>query len=140
MTLLEIALSQYGLKEIPGEKDNPVIINFFAEIGHTWVQDDETAWCSAFINWCALKAGLKKSGKLNARSWLDFGDEITTPIPGDVVIFWRESPESWKGHVGLFVAERGKYIYCLGGNQKNMVRISGYNKAQLLGFRRLGPV
>ncbi len=26
----------------------------------------------------------------------------TSPLPGDIVIFWRGSPASWEGHVGIF--------------------------------------
>ena len=43
--LLEIALSQYGQKEIAGEKDNLTIVGYAKEAGHAWVNDDETPWC-----------------------------------------------------------------------------------------------
>ena len=68
--MLDKALSQYGTREIIGEEDNPVILDYFKFIGHKWVKDDETAWCGAFINWCAKKSGLEHTGKLDARSWL----------------------------------------------------------------------
>jgi hypothetical protein len=55
MTPYELACKHYGLKEIRGEEHNPVILKFFKEIGHSWVQDDETAWCAAFVNYCCLK-------------------------------------------------------------------------------------
>ncbi len=45
----------------------------------------------------------------NSKKWLNLG--VDAPLekakPGDIVIFWRESPESWKGHVTLFL-ERNK--------------------------------
>jgi len=85
-TLLEIAHSQYGVTEIIGTKHNPTIVHYFKEIGHRWVKNDETAWCSAFANWVALKAGKKGSGKLNARSWLNVGRVIGKPQLGDVVV------------------------------------------------------
>ena len=50
MRLLDKALDYYGLTEVPGEQNNPVIMSFFQEIGHSCVQGDETAWCSAFVN------------------------------------------------------------------------------------------
>ena len=89
--LLTKALSQYGVKEIKGEKHNEQIVKYFHEIGHEWVQDDETAWCSAFMNWVAKTQGYEYSGKLNARSWLDVGANIKSPQVGDVVVFWRVS-------------------------------------------------
>ena len=138
-SLLEIAHSQYGVTEKKGKLHNPTIVNYFKEIGHTWVSNDETAWCSAFMNWIALKAGKKKSGKLNARSWLTVGRKVTKPIQGDVVVLWRDQKRSWKGHVGLFInySEDKKHIYVLGGNQNNQVNIKRYPAYRLLGFRRL---
>lgn len=137
--LLEIALSQYGVTEYIGKRHNSTIVNYFKEIGHKWVTNDETAWCSAYINWVALKANMQRSGKLNARSWLKIGRKITKPQKGDVVVLWRDRKASWKGHVGLFIgySEDGKYIYVLGGNQKNQVNIQKYPAYRLLGFRRL---
>lgn len=142
IALLNIALSQFGVKEIPGQGHNSTILRYFREIGHKWVDNDETAWCSAFVNWLAFKCGFQMSGKLNARSWLEVGEEIIKPELGDVVIFWREDPSSWKGHVALFVnySEDGKFINCLGGNQGNMVSIKPYPTRRLLGFRRLSKL
>ncbi len=136
--IINIALSQFGIREIPGEMDNPEITKYFKEIGFdgSWVKD-ETAWCSAFLNWCAKQAELPRSEQLNARSWRTIGKQVTTPEIGDVVVFWRESPESWKGHVALFIRETENYIYVLGGNQNNQVSIKPYAKARLLEYRRL---
>ena len=137
MKLLNTALSQYGIKEIVGKKHNPEVLKYFSEIGHSWVKDDETAWCSAFVNWCALKSDKPFSGKLNARSWLNVGEGVEVPEIGDVVVLWRESPGSWKGHVGFFIRATEKYLYVLGGNQSNSVCIRAYPKSQLLEYRRL---
>ena len=138
-TPITIALSQYGVKEKIGQKHNPIILNYFKAIGHHWVTTDETAWCSAFMNWVAQKAGKKSSHELTARSWLKVGQIVHLPELNDVVILWRESPSSWKGHVGLFIGytEDKEYIYVLGGNQNNQVNIKTYPVARLLGFRRL---
>ena len=135
--LLNLALSYYGLKEFPGKKHNEVIVNFSKEIGHSWVNTDETAWCSIFINFLAKKCDYESSGKLNARSWLDVGFEPCEKEIGDIVVLWRESKTSWKGHVGLFIRETDKYIYVLGGNQGNAVNIKPYLKSRLLQYRRL---
>ena len=135
--LINTALKEYGTWEWSGDAHNPRVLQYFHDIGHEWVKDDETAWCSAFMNWVALQAGYEFSGKLNARSWLKVGKEVTEPKLGDVVILWRSSPDSWKGHVGLFVNKIGGDIYILGGNQNNQVNISAYNANRLLGYRRL---
>jgi len=137
--LLQIAFSQYGVKEIPGEQHNPIIVQYSKDIGYGGIIDDETAWCSIFMNWCAQKAGLESSGKLTARSWLNVGEEITEPQTGDIVIFWRGSPKSWKGHVGIYVnhSESKNSIFCYGGNQNNKACIRPYKATQVLGYRRL---
>lgn len=129
------ATNYIGMHEISGSEDNPFIVKMFDDIGHSWVKNDETAWCSCFINWVALMCGAMRSGKLDARSWLKIGQSTNYPKHGDVVVFWRENPNSWKGHVGLFAGYTSKGdIYCLGGNQQNEVNISVYPKERLLSF------
>lgn len=137
--LLEIAASQLGVKEISGSDHNQTIVNYAKEAGFEWVNDDETPWCSIFMSWCAQKAKLKASKKANARSWLTVGLPVSYPEPGDVVIYWRGSIDSWQGHVGLFMGydQNGERIYTLGGNQGNQVSITAYTTNKLLGFRRL---
>lgn len=137
--LLKIATSQLGQKEISGPEDNPAIVNYAKEIGLSWINDDETPWCSVFVGWCALKAGLSYSKSALARSWLHIGTPVNVPEPGDVVVFWRESLLGTSGHVGFFMgySQDLKRIYCLGGNQGNQVSISAQSAERLLGFRRL---
>jgi uncharacterized protein (TIGR02594 family) len=79
--------SFYGIKEVPGSGNNPTILRFFDEIGHEWV-DTELAWCSAFINYLAKMNGYEWSGELDARSWLNVGQSVSLPNPGDIVVFW----------------------------------------------------
>lgn len=136
--LIKTALSQYGIKEIAGKEDNPEVLKYFDEIGYDGAKlKDETAWCSAFVNWCVKTANLPYSGKLTARSWLKVGKQVQEPELGDVVVFWRESPRSWKGHVGFFIRKTKNWIYVLGGNQNNQVKISAYPKKRFLQYRRL---
>lgn len=136
--MLSLASEFIGLQEVKGSVNNPVIVSMFKEIGFKWVKNDETAWCSCFINYCAKKCELSMSNKLDARSWLKVGEEIKYPLPGDIVVFWRESKTSWKGHVGLFLGyNKAGNIFVLGGNQGNEVNITLYNSERLLGFRRL---
>lgn len=136
--IINIALSQFGVKEIVGRRDNPEVLKYFDEIGFNGKKlKDETAWCSAFANWVCKKAELPYTGKLNARSWLKIGREVKKPKVGDVVVFWRNNPSSWMGHVAFFIRETRDYIYVLGGNQANQVKISAYPKHRLLEYRRL---
>lgn len=138
MKHLNVAFSQYGQKEIAGIEDNKEIVKYFTQIGFDGEKlKDETAWCSAFANWVCLMADLPRSRALNARSWLNVGYHVDTPQIGDVVVFWRESRDSWKGHVAFFINKVGDQVYVLGGNQNNMVCIAPYNEIQVLDYRRL---
>ncbi|MFZ6000953.1 MAG: TIGR02594 family protein [Bacteroidota bacterium] len=138
--LIQIAVNELGQKEISGPAENPSIVRFAREGGNfAWKNEEETPWCSIFVNWCAKKAGLKSSGLASARSWLVVGTLVESPQPGDVVVFWRESRDSWKGHVGFFFgfSKDGLRVFCLGGNQGNQVSISSFGIDQVLGYRRL---
>lgn len=135
MGILEVALSQYGKKEIAGSKHNPLILEYHKTTGG--FSDDETPWCSSFINWCAIKAGVEHTNKANARSWLNIGITKNNLDIGDVVIFKRgDNPV--QGHVAIFIASNGMdYIYVLGGNQNDTVNISSYRVADIIGIRNL---
>ena len=131
----EIALKEYGTKGIMGVGESPQVLNYFAEIGHSWVKDDDTAWCAAFLNWCLKKAGATFTGSLLARSFLNFGTNTKTPTLGDIVVLWRVSPTSGFGHVGFFISETADTIFILAGNQDNQVNIKEFPKTKLLGYR-----
>ncbi|SMO72005.1 TIGR02594 family protein [Fodinibius sediminis] len=137
--LLKIATGELGVTEIGGETHNERILQYAEDIGLSWINDDETPWCSIFMNWVALKAGVKQSESAAARSWLNVGFSVQKPEPGDIAVYWRGNPESHKGHVGIFLGFSSDHdrIYTLGGNQNNSVSISAYPRERLLDFRRL---
>jgi len=120
------------------EGHNPKVVRYFADVGHSWVKDDETAWCAAFVGAMLKRAGMPHTGKLNARSYLDWGEEVALDDAqeGDVVVFWRGTPDGWQGHVGFFVRRAGASIEVLGGNQANQVNVKRYPVDRLLGVRR----
>ena len=139
MPLILQAMQFYNLHEGVGDKNHADILTFFKETGNKQIRSDETAWCSVFIGYCAKKAGYSYSKKAAARSWLDIGQSTKTPKTGDVVVFWRESPDSWKGHVAIYLGtnKNTNEIICLGGNQDDKVCIKSYCKDQVLDYRRL---
>lgn len=123
-----------GLKEIVGSRHEKKVVQFFADAGHAWVKDDETAWCAAFVNAMLAKAGVKGTGSLAARSFLKWGEKLKAPKPGCIVVFKRGN-SSWQGHVAFFIRTVGASIEVLGGNQGNAVSIAKYPKSKLLGYR-----
>jgi uncharacterized protein (TIGR02594 family) len=136
--MLQIMLNEVGVMEIKGSEHNPRILQYANDSFFESV-DDETAWCSIIVNWAAKLSGLQSSKSKVARSWMNVGKEVDVPEIGDVVVFWREKINSWKGHVGLFIgfSDDEKIIYCLGGNQSNTCCIMAYSTLKLLGFRKL---
>ena len=134
---LELAFEFIGLTERRGLDHNPEILSFFHAIGHTWVLDDETPWCAAFVGAVLKKAGYEHTGKLNARSYLTIGEPIIVPELGVIAVFYRGNKDGASGHVGFYLGESENDIYVLGGNQSDKVNVSSYQKSKLLGYRRL---
>jgi len=133
-----LASEEVGLREVKGPKHNPDVVQMFADVGHSWVQDDETAWCAAFVGAMLERAGLHSTRSLAARSYQNWGKPVALDDaqPGDVVVFSRGDPKGWQGHVGFFVKHVGTHIEVLGGNQSDQVSVARYPVTRLLGVRR----
>lgn len=139
LEILKIALSEYGTKEIPGEKHNPDVLKYSKETGQDWVTTDEIPWCSNFVNWCSMKAGYEYTKKANARSWLDIGFEPFRPEIGDIVVLKRgNDPKS--GHTGFLIKRKNGKVWILGGNQRDEVNISVFNENDVLKYVRLNKI
>jgi uncharacterized protein (TIGR02594 family) len=133
-----LACEEIGTRELKGDKHNPDVVQYFADVGHSWVKDDETAWCAAFVGAMLERVKLPSTRKLNARSYLDWGDpvDLESARAGDIVVFSRGNPAGWQGHVGFFVRVEGTNIEVLGGNQSDQVIVARYPISRLLGVRR----
>lgn len=130
---LDKAVTKLGQHEIAGGADNSFIVECLRRVGLPH-EHDETAWCSAFMNWCMEESGHRGTGRANARSWLAWGKSLAAPELGCVVVFSRP-PKPAEGHVGLFLADLGSWIVVLGGNQDNQVGVKCYPKDHFLGYR-----
>jgi len=135
-TWMPIAQTYVGTDEVRGSKHNPKIVEWFKDVGHGWVKDDETPWCAAFVGAVLEEAGYTSTRALNARSYLTWGHKAKDPSYGDIVVFWRGKKDGWQGHVAFFVKETKEYVWVLGGNQSNSVNIQRYSKSKVLGYRR----
>ena len=98
-------------------------------------EGDEIAWSSAFANWCMRSAGLRGSGRAHARSWLAWGEALSSPVYGCVVVLWRETPVSALGHVAFYLGSQGTQLWLLGSNQSNAISIKPFSAHRLLGTR-----
>ena len=137
---MSVARNEIGVKEYSGNADNPDVLKYLKSVDTLSMsaqRNDETAWCSAFVNWCMEEVKVKGTEKANARSWLKWGKKLTIPKVGCVTVLWRGNPDGWQGHVGFFVKETSSYVYLLGGNQGDQVKIQRYPKNRILGYREL---
>lgn len=135
---LKYAQEYLGINEVAGGRSNKTILGWIKSF-FPWAKDDgEIAWCAIFVNLMLKRAGIKGTGKANAKSFLSWGRKVSTPEKGDIVVFDRGKPGSWMGHVGLYIGDAGKgLIYVLGGNQSNGVNIRKYSTSRLRGYRRV---
>lgn len=104
--------------------------------------DDETPWCSAFVNWALVKSGYTGSGSAAARSWLEWGTKLTCPREGAITIVKKKAASTTAGtasgfHVAFLVSASSSALRLLGGNQSNSVKFSDFSTTQweLKGYR-----
>lgn len=133
---MAIALAEVGVREVAGGGDNARVIEYLSTTGlpAEFIRD-QTAWCSAFANWCMKQAGIEGTGSAAARSWLAWGTPLKTPRYGCVVILWRKKADSPFGHVAFYAGDRGRSVMLLGGNQGDAVSLVPYSKSRVLGYR-----
>jgi uncharacterized protein (TIGR02594 family) len=134
---MSIAMAEQGIKEFPGDGDNPRIVEYLQSttLDAPYNANDETAWCSAFVNWCVERSGYEGTDSAWARSWLNWGKPTSRPVRGCIVVFKRESQS---GHVGFYVGKTQSRISVLGGNQSDEVNEGKYPSSKLLGYRLPG--
>lgn len=137
--ILLMAASQRGVKEIPGSGDNPQIVEYqkYSTVKNLFGWADSVPWCATFVCWCLEKSGMTSTNSATARSYEHWGVSTKdNPLPGDIIIFWRESLSSGKGHVGFFLKKVGNSVYVLGGNQSDSVNVSMYTLDRMRDIRR----
>lgn len=136
--IYDVASEYIGLAEVPGAKHNAKIVKMYADTGNSWVTDDETPWCAAFVGSVLAQCGIQGTGKLNARSYLTWGQKVDLKDAqkGDVVILSRGNSKT-QGHVGFFSGwQTNGSILLLGGNQGDKVSIAPFGVSRVLGVRR----
>ena len=101
-----------------------------------------TAWCAAWMNFCERTVGNLGTGRVNARSFLDYGRpvDLESAERGDIIIFDFEH-DGVHGHVTYLdhrveLEDGAGGVVCLGGNQSDKVQYSTYGVVNLAGIRR----
>lgn len=143
LTLIEIALADYGMVEVKGTNSNPQLLAMIRKYLPNATDDSEVSWCGVFMSHVVgqLPGGnaLAPAGRLAARNWLNAGQPVQPDEAklGDIVVFYRGSIDGWQGHVGLLIKKDATKVWCLGGNQSDQVSILTYPLVRVLGFRRI---
>jgi uncharacterized protein (TIGR02594 family) len=113
------------VRERPGAESNARILQYFMATDLKPFDGDETSWCAAGANFCLMMGAIRGTNKANARSFCDWGREIGFRR-GALTVLWRESPKSWKGHIGIMTGWTLKHVFLLGGNQGNTWSVAPY--------------
>ena len=130
-------LKLYGITEVPGEADNPLILEWSKELGAKAgmdYKDDSTPWCGLIMGVVAQRAGYEVPDIcVRASSWLTFGHAVFQPLLGDIIITSRPGGN----HVSLYVGQDNYgFFHSLGGNQNDQVNIARLAMKRIVGIRR----
>lgn len=131
---LKSAEADLGIHEVAGDGAHPRIIEMFAKAGHPDIKSDETAWCAAAVGCWLAENGIKPSGKLNARSYLDWGTNLPDPVLGCIVVMERP-PDPDAGHVAIFKRTVGDQVEVIGGNQADGVSVTRFPADRVINYR-----
>lgn len=134
--VVRAALGYYGLKEVIGKANNPIIMQWAKDLGLEKIYTaDSIAWCGLSQSIWVKEAGYTPvKDPLWALNWKNFGTSIAKKdaMLGDVLTFKRKGG----GHVGLYVGESATTFFVLGGNQSDSVSITEIKKDRLQSVSR----
>ena len=102
---LKVAIGELGRQEIGKNNSGKNVEKYLNGIAET-----PNNWCAGFVSWCfkESKKGIQFNYSLGARDiynqfnkngWILKDDEDIKP--GDVVFWYRNSPNDWQGHIGI---------------------------------------
>jgi len=86
-----VARGEIGTAQHPIGQSNPRITEYH-EGTNIRGYDDKASWCSSFVNWCLGQARIAGTCSALARSWLDWGEELDSPVPGCIAVLFRDDP------------------------------------------------
>ena len=129
---LTAAQADIGLREVPGAPTAPRIVQWLRDL-RAWWKDDETPWCgTACAAWMRAAGITPPKAWYRAREWATWGQPLTVPVLGCIVVFERQGG----GHVGLVAGiDSAGRLMVLGGNQGNAVSIAPFDRSRVLAYR-----
>jgi uncharacterized protein (TIGR02594 family) len=130
----KIAQKEIGVSEVPGPRSNPRIVEYHKATSlDPKLRNDNTPWCSSFVNWVVQQGGLMGTNSASALSWRQWGNDAHGPSLGAIAVL---DYGSGHGHVAFVagVTTAGRVIL-LGGNQSDQVRYSVFGASRIVGYR-----
>lgn len=122
--------------QLLGQREGNPALSSYLQKANPNLDPSQTPWCAGFVGSVLGANGIKGTGSLAAKSYLNFGKPTDAPTRGDIAVFNRTNNPNL-GHVGFVDsvdAQRG-VVRVLGGNQGNSVSIKEYPLSQVAGFR-----
>jgi len=123
----------HRIKGLHEKRDHRRLWDWLRSDGATVGDPAKIPWCGDFVQTAIALSMPDEPIPINpylAANWSKFGTDCK-PQLGAVLVFWRGSPSSWKGHVGFYVGEDRTHFHVLGGNQSNAVTITKIAKNRL---------
>lgn len=132
-----------GAGEIGGNNMGPFVKKYLHGI-----VPEGNPWCAGFVSFCFSQhaAGMPYPYTVGARNilrefqkrnWAFKPNTGYLPKPGDIVVWWREQPNSGKGHIGLVYQVKDGFLYTIEGNRSTKVQGFSYvlsRMDKLLGY------
>ena len=136
------ARKHLGVRETPGSGNNAKIMSWPRRIAAKYPSlnwavrvftGDAVPWCGLFVGEVMAATGhVPPSAYPSAKNWLTFGNALSKPAVGAIVVFGRKGG----GHVGFVVGkDRSGNLMVLGGNQGDMVKVSPFALSRVIGYR-----
>ena len=148
---LAVAIDELNAKarEIGGNNRGPFVKKYL-----NGIVPEGNPWCAGFVSFCFSQNAEKipfpyTVGARNIlqhfkkKGWAQAPSSDNAPEPGDVVVWWRESLPSGKGHIGLVHQLRDGFLYTVEGNKSAKVQGFSYvfsRMDKLLGFGRVPDI
>jgi len=115
--LIDIAISQVGVKEETGNNDGPEVEAYLDSVGLS----KGNPWCAAFLFWLHSEAGIDAPKSGWSPDWVKANRVQPKDVqPGDVFSLWSSKHNRYR-HVGIVVEVDGNYIKTIEGNSGNGV-------------------
>src|SRR5690606_20973337 len=145
---LRAAVAEYmaGAGESGGNNMGPDVAKYLSPI-----LSPPADWCAGFVSYCFRNSGQPMPynyslgardvlKQLTAKGWRVEPSQSNPPLPGDVIVWWRNSPTAWQGHIGLVHSYADGIVTTIEGNKTPKVGKFSYTLGainRLLGFARV---